>query len=159
MPRINKSKLLSVVDQAQSNVDERMKQYEKARDQYYGQRSTEWEEEILPRWSEFATLIRDRVKRKKVITEKDAHNIFPYHKDSHFLFLSRYHAVPFWQEYDSPSFTIGGITYNKPKLDPRLDSLRSLLETIVEDEFSTSALADLGWRNLSWLYEAALKTD
>lgn len=61
--------------------------------------------------------------------------------------------LPYYSTLSHSYFTLDGKQYEKTVVNPKLYELRSLLEAIEDEIVTTTALRDLGYRNLEWLFK------
>jgi hypothetical protein len=153
--RLTKAALLQVIDDAQQATDREIARYNEAREQYQAERHAVWVNEVLPLWGELSTMIEVWVQMEKPITQEMVGKCF---RDLPESLKGHYDTLAYCKNSNLPSFTLndGTAFKGKPVPDKRLDTLRRLLESIADEYVSTSALADLGFRNLEWLYQRAV---
>lgn len=145
--KFKRQDLLDVVEDLIKKQEQRVEEYETAKSTYAAKKLDSWLENDATYWSLLAKHITDSLKKKTPITEKSV-------KVALRQTSARYSPeLSYYSESNPSYFTLGDKKYEKIVVDPRLRELKLLL-SISEDEIITSsALRDLGYRNLEWLFK------
>lgn len=145
--RISKQTLIEAIDAAIANEVRLIDEYESAHERMSEAHNKSWGRESLPRWLALRDHITKTVRAGQHITEDDVRRI---------MTDERYASLPYYKPFNLSSFTLEGKSYSKVVRRYELPALRKALEAIEEDHVTPSALASIGFKDLSWLFRKAL---
>lgn len=149
--KINKAKLLKAIDAAQAAEAKQREEYEVAKVAYVLQLQRQWRRDELPRLKNLRDLLTTAIKRDWLVTREMV--------DDALGKSNRYYSssLPVWGEPSISEFTYGGQRYNKVFLQTaKYNSLRAALEAIEDDTVTPSALQSIGFKELGYLFRAAI---
>lgn len=154
--KIKVASLIAAINAATKTEAAEIQKYNEARSKFDDQRVTEWKELVLPRWSELATLIRDRIRRKQPITRGEINAVFRGLDGVHFKDGHNGSDIVCWADHGSTMFDLDGQSYRgRPVPDRQLPALKKFLESVEDETVSPTALKSLGFEKLEWLFRKA----
>jgi hypothetical protein len=151
---LSKEKLYQGITAAKERVTLEQQEYDDALAAYKDYRKRLWDTHYAPAWRDVADLIGASIELGQPITETDINKCFHDVPESEFKSWSNKRA--YWHELHSKTFTFEGTSYSPVTLDKRLLQLEKALDTVKGDEVSTSALRDMGFRNLEWFFRSVV---
>lgn len=148
---ISKVALLEAIDNAVARQEERRVAYIEAKARM-GVRSDErWFAESLPKFVALRDALTKAIRAKTTITRSTWEEAFG---------TDRYGSSaspPWYSEFSDSSFTLNGKQYNNEvSQSARLESLRGFLLAVEDDVVTPAALKSMGFKDLNWLFRAAL---
>lgn len=156
--KIKVATLIEIIDETAKAVDDHNAKYREAKAAWIEDAWQNWLDEALPKWAEFSSLVQRKVQAREAVTEQHFKEIFG---------VDRYgyrHSLPTWSSpagnnLDSTNFTYKDKKWEPHKLPYQFLHLRRLLEAIEDEFITTSALKEMGFRNLESLFRKATETD
>lgn len=149
--KLNKATMIAMIDKIEADVIVKQDEHAEALAKHNDKMLREWKATELPKLKNLRDLLTKKLKTSSAISVSEIRDLG---------FRDNWSGATFhWYSpaLRSSSFEIDGQKYYKghPVVDPRLKALRSALEVINEDEVSTSALTNFGFRNLEWFFTRA----
>lgn len=139
--QIRRVALIATIDAALTQHDKAMNEYRRQVRVWKAQRRADWDKESAPRWKALRNTINARMRAGKPITQADVRlsmvNLIDHQFDA---------RDPYNHEVEAPRCPVD-----------RLKSLRSALAAITDDTVTPSSLRSLGYRELEWVFAAAIK--
>lgn len=150
--KLSKSLLIKLIDDIEEDVAVKKADHDIAFMAHRAAERHKWVAKELPKYKKLRDLITKKLKIGAPITNDDVKALG---------FTNRWGSTDFdfyHEPIRSTSFKVGDKSYNGyPQIDGKLKQLRTALEVILDDEVSTSALANLGFRNLEWFWRKAVE--
>ncbi|AON96975.1 hypothetical protein BI081_gp132 [Mycobacterium phage Tonenili] len=147
--KLNRQKMLDLIETIEADVDQRGKEWTEAEKAFRVQERKQWIEKYHPQLRAVRDLLSAKLKSGAVLTEEEIAPLVSGNRR-----WSSHPTLPVFAP-TSMGFNYKGKEYpaTKPLLDqsPLLD-LKAALQSIADEEVSTSALAAMGFRNLEWFW-------
>lgn len=137
---LNRAALIAAIDNAIANHQADRERYERECAEFQEARLAEWLKDSAPKWSEFMDKARRTLREGKPITG----DMLP--RVGRFNEVAAYVDLPPSSHKVSP---VAGIDKRK------IEALRAALDATPDERVSHSALAAIGFRDLSWLFRQA----
>lgn len=149
--KLNKAAMIKMIDDIEVAVTAEHNAYNAALEKHRAAELEKWKADDFPKWVALRDLLTTKVKGKKPVTAHELRELG---------FHDRYSGVNVMPLLYSPhamgTFRLDGKDWRAPNtMDSNLKELRSALSLIKEDEISYSALASLGFRNMTWFFKKA----
>lgn len=155
--KLNKAGLIEMIDAIETSIKAQQDEYDQALIDYQAVDLNKWRTEELPKWKVLRDLLTAKLKTRSTITRDEIQALG---------FEARYGdlRLPYYTEFDTSrrtnQFELNGKKYDGyPNIPTALGNLRKALSVIADDEVSTSALANLGFRNLDWFFTRAARAE
>lgn len=146
--------LLEIIDGANANIDKHNAAYIEAKKSWQEEQWQNWLDDNLPKWAKFQTLLKDCVQKRKPVTRELIQECFG---KSNFGYSGYF---PYWAgTQDTVSFKYKGNDWSPYKPIPEYLHLRRLLTSVEDEYITTSALKEMGFRNLEALFRKAAETN
>jgi len=151
--KLNKAGLITMIDAIEVNVKAQQKEYDAALVKHKVTEEVTWKANQLPKYKVLRDFLTQKLKTKSTITADEIRELG---------FRDRYGSNEFnwFSSSISRRFEIDGKSYDGyPVMPTALGNLRAALSVIEDAEVSTSALANLGFRNLEWFFTRAARAE
>lgn len=148
--KLSKSLLIKLIDDIEENITVKQADHDIAFMAHCAAERHKWIKNELPKFKALRDLLTKKLRLGVPITQDEVKALG---------FRNRWNSLDFefyHEPFRTTSFMVGGKTYNGyPQADGQLKQLRSALEVILDEEVSTSALANMGFRNMEWFWRKA----
>lgn len=151
--KLNKAGLITMIDAIDVNIKAQQKEYEAALVKHKVTEEATWKANQLPRYKVLRDFLTQKLKTKSTITAEEVRELG---------FRDRYNSNEFgwFSPSGSRRFEVDGKFYDGyPVVPAALGNLRVALSVIEDADVSTSALANLGFRNLEWFFTKAARAE